>query len=560
MLNKINIGSGERKLIAYIMLSVTTLVVFLQVSQFDFVFDDVAYVTGNVHVQSGITLAGLQWAFSTIYAEFWHPLTWLSLMLDNHLFGLNASGYHMTNLILHILSTLLLFWLFNRMTGALWKSAFVAAFFALHPMHVESIAWIAERKDVLSAFFWMLTLCLYVYYTENPNIGRYCLVLLSFACGLMSKSMVVTLPLIMILLDYWPLGRFEAKKDNFLLWQLKEKILFFILSIIFSIITILSQPNSTEKGFSLASRLANAVVSFIIYLKKTFWPSDMVVFYPFPEQIPFLQVSGALFLIIIISSSVIIIRKNSPYLLVGWLWYAITIMPVIGIIQIGYFAMADRFHYLPSIGLAVMLAWGIPALMKNKRTKQKVLLPMSLGFLSIMALLAWQQCSHWENNITLFRHALRVSKDNPLAHSNLGLALFNQGKIDESIKHYNEAIRLKPKYSIPYFNRGTAYAKLSQYHLAIGDFSMAIGLEQNNADYYNSRGGTYVKLGQYHLAMNDFNKAISLKHDHANAYNNRAFCYFNQGKNDSGCYDAKSACKLGICKTLEAARSKGYCR
>ena len=235
-------------------------------------------------------------------------------------------------------------------------------------------------------------------------------------------------------------------------------------------------------------------------------------------------------------------------------------MPVIGIIQIGYFAMADRFHYLPSIGLAVMLAWGIPALMKSKQKEQRILFPMSLGFLSIMALLAWQQCGYWKNNITLFRHALQISIDNPLAHSNLGLALFNQGRIDESIEHYNEVIRLKPKYSVPYFNRGTAYAKLGQYHLAVDDFNKAISLKQDDADYFNSRGGAYAKLGQCHLAVEDFNKVISLKQNHANAYNNRAFCYFNQGKIDAGCDDAKRACELGVCKTLEAAKAQGHCR
>ena len=253
MLNKINISPGKQKLIVYIVLTVVTLAVFWQVNQFDFInFDDNVYVTENIHIQSGITLDGFRWAFSTTYAEFWHPLTWLSLMFDYQLYGLNAGGYHLTNLILHILSTLLLFWLFNRMTGAIWKSAFVAAFFALHPLHVESVAWIAERKDVLSAFFWMLTLCLYVYYTEKPVIKRYLLVLFSFVLALMSKPMVVTLPVIMILLDYWPLKRFESQKGNLILWQLKEKIPFFILSAVFSIITLYAQIQSLSfKIYSL---------------------------------------------------------------------------------------------------------------------------------------------------------------------------------------------------------------------------------------------------------------------------------------------------------------------
>src|SRR5208337_4496794 len=242
MLNKLNINPRKQKQIVYIALTVVTLAVFWQVNRYDFInIDDNIYVTGNSHIQSGITLDGVRWAFSSTYADFWHPLTWLSLMFDYQLHGLNAGGYHLTNLILHVMSTLLLFWLFNRMTRTIWKSAFVAALFALHPLHVESVAWIAERKDVLSVFFWMLTLCLYVYYTEKPAIRRYLLVLFGFACALMSKPMVITLPLVMILLDYWPLGRFQSHKSDLILWQLKEKIPFFIFSIIISIITLYAQ-------------------------------------------------------------------------------------------------------------------------------------------------------------------------------------------------------------------------------------------------------------------------------------------------------------------------------
>src|SRR5208282_703906 len=332
MLNRINLSSDRQKLIVYLALTVVTFTVFWQVNLYDFTnFDDPLYVTENSHIQSGITLAGIRWAFSTTYADsLWHPLIWLSLMLDNQLVGLNAGGYHITNLILHIFNTLLLFWLFNRMTGAIWRSAFVAAFFALHPLHVESVAWIAERKDVLSAFFWMLTLCMYVYYTEKPVIKRYLLVVFCFVLALMSKPMVVTLPVILLLLDYWPLGRLgsqnivtkdpeiisvassKEKKKNKVkqetlkknipptqvrklpqtriagiipVWQLWEKIPFFILSAVFSIITLYNpnQPKTSLKAFSLISRLANASVAFVTYLEKTLWPYDLAVFYPFSD-------------------------------------------------------------------------------------------------------------------------------------------------------------------------------------------------------------------------------------------------------------------------------------
>ncbi|MCX5848824.1 MAG: glycosyltransferase family 39 protein, partial [Deltaproteobacteria bacterium] len=337
MLNKINISLGKQKLVIYIVLAVVTLAVFWQVNQYCFInFDDPAYVTENSHVQSGITLEGFRWAFGTKYFGLWNPLVWLSFMFDYQLYGLNAGGYHVTNLIIHILGTLLLFWLFCRMTGAVWKSAFVAALFALHPLHVESVAWIAERKDVLSAFFWMLTLCFYVHYTEKPAIRRYLLVLFSFVLALLSKPMVVTLPIIMILLDYWPLKRFESKRGNLILWQLREKIPFFILTAALVIVTLYT-PNEQEtyiKGFPLSSRLANAPVSFMTYLEKTFWPHDMAIFYPFPAHIPVWQILGATLLILAISAAVIVMAKRLPYLFVGWLWFAITLLPVIGIIQI----------------------------------------------------------------------------------------------------------------------------------------------------------------------------------------------------------------------------------
>ena len=559
MLNKINISPSRQKLIVCIVLTILTLVVFWQVNQYDFVFDDLAYVTGNSHVQSGITLDGFSWAFSTTDSEFWHPLTWLSLMFDYQLYGLNAGGYHLTNRILHILSTLLLFWLFCRMTGAIWKSAFVAALFALHPLHVESVAWIAERKDVLSGFFWMLTLCLYVYYTEKPAIKRYLLVLFSFVCALMSKPMVVTLPVIMILLDYWPLGRFQSHKSNLILWQLKEKIPFFIFSIIISIITLYAQYKPFVKHFSFYSRIANAPVSFVTYLEKTFWPHDMAVFYPFSIQIPVWQVVGSILLIIVISIAVVAMMKRMPYLFVGWLWYAITLLPVIGIIQVGDFAMADRYHYLPSIGIAVMLAWGVPLLFPHEDMRKKILCPAVIIALAILAVLTWQQCGYWKNNTTLFSNALQVTKDNYLAHNNLGLTLFTEGNTEEAIYHYNKAIRIKTDYTYAYNNRGVAYNKLGQYQRAIEDYNEAIRQEQDSVSYYNS-GFAYNKLCQYQRAIEDYNEAIHQKPDVANAYNNRGFDYLKQGNKNLGCRDAQKACALGICKTLEWARGKEYCR
>jgi hypothetical protein len=615
MLNKINISPDKQKLIVYLILTAVTLAVFWQVNQYDFInYDDNVYVTENSHIQSGITLDGFRWAFSTKYLGLWNPLVWLSLMFDYQLHGLNAGGYHLTNLILHIMSALLLFWLFNRMTGAIWKSAFVAALFALHPLHVESVAWIAERKDVLSAFFWMLTLCLYVYYTEKPVIRRYLLVLLCFACALMSKPMVVTLPIVMILLDYWPLDRLQSrkivtnmpevmsvptnkgkKKNKFKkealkknispphvqklsepriagiipLWQLWEKIPFFILSIVLVIITLYN-PNTPDildnpgsKLIPFISRLANAPVAFVTYLEKTFWPHDMAVFYPFPSQIPAWQVIGASLLILVISAAVIVMIKRLPYLFTGWMWFGITIAPVIGIIQVSIstpYAMADRYHYLPSIGLAVMMAWGIPALIKSEEIRKKILFPGGIIFLAIMSFLSWNQCGYWKNSIILSSHTLNVTDNNWLAYHSRGDAYYILGNYRQAIEDYSREIEIIPNYAAAYLSRGDAYYVLGNYRQAVKDYGRVIEIKPGYADAYNNRGDAYKGLGNYRQAVEDYGRAIEIKPDSVAAYNNRALVYLNQGDNISGCRDARKACELGNCKLLEAANIRGLCR
>ena len=558
MLNKINISSQKQILIVYIILTLVTLAVFWQVNQYDFIsIDDPVYVTQNIHIHSGITPDGLRWAFNTTYAEFWHPLTWLSLMLDNQLYGLNAGGYHLTNLILHVLSTLLLFLLFNRMTGAVWKSAFVAALFALHPLRVQSVVWIAERKDVLSTFFWMLTLCLYVYYTEKPVIRRYLFVVFSFVLALMSKPMVVTLPVVMILLDYWPLGRFESKKGNMVLLQLREKIPFFILSAIFAIITLYAQsPLHIEH--SLSSRIANAPFAFALQLGKIFCPRDLAFVYPFPDQLPLWQVLGAVLLIAIITMAVIFTMKRCPYLFVGWLWYAITILPVIGIIYVGD-PLADRYMYLPSIGVYIIAAWSVPSLIKSEEMSRKILFPAGMVVLIVLSFLTWKQCSHWRTGVELFSHALQVTKNNYIAHNNLGVALFDEGKTKEAIDQYNKGISAKPS-SLIFDNRGAAYGKLGRYELAIEDFNKAIGLNNRDQTAHYNRGSAYGKLGRYKLAIEDFSMAIRLKPDYAEAYYNRGITFILLGDNPNGCHDAQKVCTLGNCHLLEFTKGRNLCR
>ncbi|MGD0277872.1 MAG: tetratricopeptide repeat protein [Smithella sp.] len=639
MTNKPDIHSQKQKMIIYVVLIIVTLAVFGQVYKYDFTnFDDYANITENLQIQKGISPDGFRWALTTRYFDLWNPMLWLSFMLDYQFYGADAGGYHVTNLILHILSTLLLFWLFCRMTGDIWPSAFVAAFFALHPLHVESVAWVSERKDTLSAFFWMITLCFHVYYTEKPNIKRYLPAVFCFMLALMSKPMVITLPLILILLDYWPLRRFPfqvnrpvradispvptkqkklKKRENISAigksalpevkmmlfgadrWRLLEKIPFFTLSIILVIIT-LHAPEATgttsAKYFPWSALLANAPVSFVTYLMKTFWPYDLAVLYPFTEQILLWQIAVSVLLIIIICTLINAKAKKFPHLFTGWFWFLITILPVIGILQISVttpYAMADRYHYLPSIGLAVMMAWGLPSLIKNENMRKKIFLPAAIIFLGIMAVFSCRQCAFWKNSETLFNHTLMVTKNNYVIQTFLGNFLSDEGRSQEALEHLNESIRIKPDYDDAYSYRGIIFAKLGNNQLAIEDINKAIGLNPNNSIAYINRGIIYSALGQYQQAVESYNDAIRLKPDCAGGYYNRgilynylgqnqsaiedinktiqlspdyvpayhirAAIYLNQGNKEMGCSDLQKACELGNCEILKSARDRGYC-
>lgn len=561
MLKKENLDPNKQKFIVYALLIVVILAVYWQVNQYDFInVNDDDYLTENSHVQAGLTVDGLYWAFSTFHAGFWHPLTWLSLMFDYQLYGLNAGGYHVTNLILHILSTLLLFWLFNRMMGNVWRGAFVAAFFALHPFHVESVAWIAERKDVLSAFFWMLSLCLYVYYTEKPDIRRYLPVIFSFACALMSKSMAVTLPVVMILLDYWPLGRFQANKGHLILWQLREKISFLILSIVASItqLHIWNEPSAKEI-FSFGSRLANASVVFVTYLGSIFYPHDIYLFRPFTLQHPIWQFLGALLLIFVISIFTIIMMKRFPHLFVGWFWYAITILPVVGITSNGVYWMNEHYIYLPSTGIGIILGFGIPVLFSGKSMHKKFLFASAVTFLIMLSIVTWQKCGHWKDSITFLKHDVNASENNYLSFNNLGCALAAKGKIQEAIDNFNKAIQVAPDLYLSYYNRGLAYSELGKYQRAIEDYDQTIRLKPDCAGAYISRGIAYAGLSKYEQAIKEFNMTLRLNADDTNAYHNRSLVYFKQGENELGCRDAYKACELGNCSALDLAKFKGLC-
>ncbi|PKN88595.1 MAG: hypothetical protein CVU51_03840 [Deltaproteobacteria bacterium HGW-Deltaproteobacteria-1] len=561
-------------------LAILTITAFWQIKDCGFiVYDDEQYVTKNVYVQSGLNASSIGQAFSSDLAKYsghWHPLTWLSLMLDHTLFGLNPLGYHLVNLLLHILNTVLLFLILWRMTRTLWPSAFVAALFAIHPLHVESVAWIVERKDVLSTFFWMLTLGAYSYYVEQQTFRRYVFVLLFFILGLMSKPMLVTLPFVLLLLDYWPLGRFsEVKADRKMQaevlkpaslskskkksrkkesekialkqplvtrklvnpefrWSLiypllLEKVPLFVLAILSSVVTYLAAHSSgtvpSIEALTPAVRIGNAIVSYVIYIGKMILPVNLAVFYPHPGNVVLWQVLGSAVMLMAITFVVIWRVKKSPYLATGWLWYVGTLVPVIGIVQAGTQAMADRYTYISLIGLFIMAAWGIPDLLKKWPYRKEILVVSSVMCILCLSVLTWKQVGYWQNSITLFDHTLKVTRHNWLISNNRGIANNNLGDYSQAIKDFDAAIGIKPDYAEAYYNRGLAYKALGNVRNAIDDYSQAIKIKPNMAEAYNNRGNAYGASGDCSLAVGDFNTAIEIKPSYAEAYMNRGNAY-----------------------------------
>jgi Flp pilus assembly protein TadD len=496
-----------------------TLLVYWQVRNHDFVnLDDNLYVTKNRHVQAGFTREGILWAFTSTQASNWHPLTWLSHMLDYTFFGLEARGHHLTNMLLHVINSVFLFLLFSRMTGAFWQSGFVAALFALHPLHVESVAWISERKDVLSTLFWILTMWAYVRYVASPGAGRYLLVFLLLGLGLMAKPMLVTLPFVLLLMDYWPLGRFQTGQAGHpitrtnqnqntapyqwsrtlsLVW---EKVPLIGLSAASSIVTYLVQHSGGAVQsftlFPLKVRVANAWVAYVSYIGKMIWPRNLAVLYPHPGKVAWWQAVGAGLLILILSALVIRTARRHPYLSVGWLWYLGTLVPVIGVIQVGAQSMADRYTYVPFIGLFAMVAWGVPQLTARWRFRRLVL-SISTGFLiSILMTCTWVQAGYWRNSVSLFKHALKVTTDNYFAHVNLGIALYKQGKVDEAIAHYHESMQITSNYSIAHNSLGAAFLGQGKLREAVTHFSRALQIDPNYEDARANMRIALQKMGK----------------------------------------------------------------
>lgn len=545
--NRINfLPSTSHKTILCLLLVLLTFSAFIRVLSHDFVhYDDDLYIVENRHVNTGLTWENIKWAFTQSHSSHWHPLTWLSHMLDYELFGLNPGMHHLTSLLFHIAATALLFLSFQLMTGQLTESAFFAALFAVHPLHVESVAWVAERKDVLSTFFWMLTMYLYARYAKKPAASTYVMVCIVFALGLMAKPMLVTLPFVLLLLDYWPLNRIRFGKKAVSAQNLHEpssmknliieKLPLFFLSAISSVITVVAQKTggslTSLQSYPMDFRIANAIISYAEYIVKMFLPFNLAVFYPHPGVILTASlIKSALLLLLISAVALRWIRYR--YILVGWLWYLGTSLPVIGLVQVGMQSMADRYTYIPLNGLFIMIVWGISEY-SSKRTQIKNWMTAT-GTLIIVCLagITYIQTGYWKNGITLFQRAASVTDSNILAHNNLALLFQKSGQYEKAVWHYKTAITMDPENPVYYNDLGLVYDKMGRQNMAIDAFQKALRLNPEDADVHYNLGNAMAVRGDFKGAVENYQQALAINPSLADAANNLANIFIMQGKND----------------------------
>ena len=529
-----------------IFLIALTWAVFAQTGGFQFVnYDDPLYVLDNAHVRAGLSWRGIAWAFTHVHSQNWHPLTTISHMLDCQLFGVNPGAHHLVNVFFHSLAVVLLFILLAQVTNRVWLSAFVASIFAVHPLRVESVAWIAERKDVLSGVFFMLTLLAYAAYTRKQTIGRHLTMSILFACGLMSKPMLITTPIILLLLDYWPVDRFARRGTSPSDWRTRstigklliEKLPLFALSIGSCVATLWAQNfalGSTE-FLPLRWRMTNAVFSYFEYVRQLFFPVDLIPFYVHPEgRLETWRLLFAAVVLIVLTAIVFRRRRQNPYLIVGWLWYLIMLVPVIGIVQVGLQGHADRYTYLPHVGLDIALVWLIWDLTKsclsrrtdsaNAERAQKIVLA-GAGSLVVatLSILSWKQTTHWRDTDTLWRHTLAVTPDSDVAHAGVGGILFVRGQIDESIDHYERALRLRDGNVAAHFGLGRALAAKQNTDAAIFHFQKALGIQPDYIAASNDLGVLLASKGEIKQAVAAWEQSLSFDPDNADAANNIAW-------------------------------------
>jgi len=574
--------SRSQVVLVYVFLGAITWLIFGQTVRHDFVnFDDHVYIYDNPLVTGGLTTSGIVSAFTHPHARNWHPLTTISHMLDCQLYGLNAGGHHFTSVALHTIAVLLLFRVLRVTTGALCPSAFVAALFAIHPLHVESVAWVSERKDVLSAALFMLTLAAYVRYARAPSLWRYFIVLMIFALGLMSKPMLVTVPFVFLLLDYWPLRRFDKverfkpgssitrslnQRPSFLFL---EKIPLLVLSGLSCLVTIWAQDQATGslEQLPFTWRLNNAAVSYIEYVRQTFWPARLAVFYPYPNNpLSIWKVTLASAFLLTVSAIAIFLRKKRPYVLTGWFWYVGMLVPVIGIVQIGEQGHADRYTYLPHIGLFLLIVWGAADLANTWQLRREYLWLAATITIAVLSYGAAVQTSFWKNSERLWDHTLSVTSDNDFAHNNLGFlhlrrgeldkgishfetalkirsgtsqtrynlgtalvhvnlanALAREGRPEEAIVHYEQAVKLRPDYGDAYYNFGSVLFQQGRIDDAIAQWQKALAIQPNDAAAHTSLGNALLQKGWPEKAIVHYQRAVEIDPSEVSARNNMAW-------------------------------------
>jgi protein O-mannosyl-transferase len=514
-------------------------------------YDDPLYVLDNAHVRAGLTWRGILWAFTHVHSQNWHPLTTISHMLDCQLFGVNPGAHHLMNVFFHSIAAVLLFILLAQTTdgpisprdesvrladrtGGIWLSGFVAAVFATHPLRVESVAWIAERKDVLSGAFFMLTLIAYVAYTRKQSLGRYLTMSILFACGLTSKPILITTPIVLLLLDYWPLNRFarrgtspsDRRTRSTMSKLVIEKIPLFALSVASCVATLWAQNFAlgSTQFLPLQSRITNALFSYFEYVRQMFWPVDLIPFYVHPEnRLELWRLLVATVVLIALTAIAFIRRRKNPYLIVGWLWYLVMLIPVIGIVQVGLQGHADRYTYLPQIGLDIALVWLIYDLTKSWR-QQKILLSAAAAIvLATLSILSWKQTTHWRDTETLWRHTLAVTPDSDVAHAGLGGILFVRGQIDESINHYERALRLRDGNVAAHYGLGRALASKQKIDPAIFHFQKALSIQPDYIAASNDLGVLFASKGEIKEAIAAWQQSLSFDPENADAANNIAW-------------------------------------
>lgn len=496
-----------------LLLTILTIAVYWPVTDNQFIaYDDQLYVTENHNVTSGLTWQGTYWAFTSFNVSNWHPVTWLSHQLDVTLFGLNPAGHHATSLLLHLANIFLLFFLLIRLTGTLWRSAAVAAIFAFHPLHVESVAWVAERKDLLCSFFFLLTLHAYLRYAKRSRWPDILPVIVLFASSLMAKPMSVTLPFVLLLLDWWPLRRIDTVSLRTLLL---EKTPLILLSAISCIVTIFAQQAGgaviTVEKLSVLERMTNALSSYLLYLWKMVWPHDLALLYPLPSTPPYILASFGAVFITVVTIIGFQLQKSRPYILAGWLWYLGMLVPVIGLVQVGIQSHADRYAYLPMVGCSVVAVWGMHDISAKWRYGHQALTMLAITLLIIFAFKTRQQVFVWRDSETLFRHALSVTKDNYVIHINLGIALWKRGLQDEAIAEYRKAISISPEYPDIHFFLANAFLVQGRAAEAVEEYLMTLTLRPDFRYAHTNLGMALQRIGRIEEAIAEYKEGLRLE-------------------------------------------------